>query len=269
MSKVIAIANQKGGVGKTTTCVNLGVGLARTGRKVLLVDADPQGDLTKSLGYAPVDEIRNTLYSVIIEVANKSRKHVDPENYIEIPDDLILHHAEGIDLIPGNTDLADVDISIASEMGREQFLKIYIDTVKDNYDYVLIDTSRSLGLLTINAFAAADSIIITTDTKYLSASAIEQLLRTIAKVRKQINPWLSVQGILFTMVRGNTTEARTIISAVRKAYGEGFHVFDMTVPYSVRASETAGIGVSIYKYAPDNPVARAYTELTREVLGNE
>ena len=256
MSKVIALANQKGGTGKTTTAVNLGIGLAAQGKKVLLVDADAQGNLTDSLGYKEPDNLPVSLATILTNT-------IMEEQYK--PDEGILHHAEGVDLMPGNIELSAIEVSLVNTMSRETVLRSYINTVKDRYDYVLIDCMPSLGMMTINALAAADSVIIPVQAHYLPAKGMTQLLQTIARVRRQINPKLTIDGILLTMVDNRTNFAKDISFVLRRDYGDKLCVFKTEIPLSIRAAETSEKGKSIYAYDPKGIAAKAYEAFTKEV----
>lgn len=256
MSKVIALANQKGGTGKTTTTVNLGIGLAIQGKKVLLVDADAQGNLTDSLGFREPDNLSVSLATILT-------KTMMEEPYE--PDEGILHHAEGIDLMPGNIELSAIEVSLVNTMSRETVLCSYINTVKPNYDYVLIDCMPSLGMMTINALASADSVIIPVQAHYLPAKGMTQLLQTITKVRRQINPKLAIDGVLLTMMDNRTNFAKDISFVLRRDYGDKLRVFQTEIPLSIRAAETSAQGKSIYAYDPHGIVSKAYKSFTKEV----
>ena len=257
MCKVIAIANQKGGVGKTTTAENLGIGLAKAGKKVLLIDADAQGSLTASLGYEEPDSMEYTLATVLGKIINEDA--IDPKEGI-------LRHAEGVDLMPGNIELSGLEVSLVNVMSRERVLKEYLDQVKDRYDYCLIDCMPSLGMVTVNALATADGILIPVQAAYLPAKGLEQLLKTVRKVKRQINPKLEIEGILLTMVDARTNYAKEIIKLLEEGYGGRVRFFKNNIPLSVRASESSAIGVSIYQHDPKGRVAEAYQSLTKEVL---
>lgn len=259
MCKVIAIANQKGGVGKTTTTSNLGIGLAKQGKRVLLIDADAQGSLTASLGFTEPDKLEETLATVMTNIINDGEME---------PDYGILKHDEGIDLMPGNIELSGLEVSLVNVMSRELVLRSYIERVRAEYDYILIDCMPSLGMITINVFACADSILIPVQAAYLPVKGLEQLIKTIGKVKRQINPKLAIEGILLTMVDSRTNYARDISALLIEAYGSKVRIFENSIPMSVRAAEMSAEGVSIYKHDPKGKVAGAYQSLTKEVLDN-
>ena len=260
MCKIIAIANQKGGVGKTTTTSNLGIGLAKQGKRVLLIDADAQGSLTASLGFKEPDKLEITLANVLANIINDEEMDTDYG---------ILKHEEGIDLMPGNIELSGLEVSLVNVMRREVVLRSYVEMVKDRYDYILIDCMPSLGMVTINAFACADSILIPVQAAYLPVKGLEQLIKTIGKVKRQINPKLEIEGILLTMVDSRTNYARDISAMLVENYGSKVRIFENSIPISVRAAEISAEGVSIFQHDPKGKVASAYQSLTEEVLDNE
>ena len=256
---VLAVSNQKGGTGKTTTCENLGIGLAQEGKKVLLVDTDPQASLTVALGYPRPDDLSFTLSDAMEKIMTEQPI---------APGEGLLHHPEGVDLMPANIMLSGLEVSLVNAMNREKILKQYLDTVRREYDFILLDCMPSLGMLTVNALAAADQVLIPVQAQYLSAKGLEQLLQTINKVRRQINPKLKIEGILLTMVDSRTNYAKEISALIREAYGSNIKVFSTDIPRSVRAAEISAEGRSIFKHDPKGKVAEAYRVLTKEVLSD-
>lgn len=256
---VIAVCNQKGGVAKTTTVENLGIGLAREGKRVLLVDNDPQASLTVSLGWPQPDRMPLTLPDLLACVADGGTPDTGA----------IRHHTEGVDIVPANISLAGLEVSLVNTMSRETVLKKYLKTVEKDYDFILIDGMPSLGLLTVNMLAAADSVLIPVQPQYLSAKGLEQLLTTIHKVRANINPSLRIEGILLTMVDGRTNYAKEITSLIRETYGDKIRIYDTAIPRSVRAAECSVAGESIFKHDPKGKVADAYRSLTTEVIKDD
>ena len=258
MAKTIAICNQKGGVGKTTTALNLGAGLAKEGRKVLLVDSDPQSDLTTSAGIEG-DSVEKSLGMLMYMATENHRPNVR---------DAIIHHEEGFDIIPSNLDLSSMETRLVNAMSREKVLSNLLKDVKKDYDYILIDCMPSLGMLTINALTAADSVLIPVQAQYLPAKGMTQLLRSIDMVRSHTNENLKIDGIVMTLVDGRTNLARDVINAIRTNYGMHIRIFDAQIPLGVKAAEASKTGKSIFAYDGESKPAKAYEALTKEVISD-
>ena len=237
MCRVIAVSNQKGGVGKTVSCVNLGIGLAQEGKKVLLIDADPQGSLTISLGYEEPDEMEYSLATLMMNIVNDEKLNIEKT---------ILHHKEGVDLIPANIELSAIEVSLVNAMSRELILKSMVDRLREFYDYIIIDCMPSLGMMTINALVAADEVIIPVQAAYLPVKGLQQLMKTINMVKRRLNKKLQIDGILLAMVDYRTTFARNISAELFAAYGESVGIFENYIPSSIKAVEASSAGISIY-----------------------
>jgi len=260
MCKVISVTNQKGGVGKTVTCVNLGIGLAREGKKVLMIDADAQGSLTISLGFIDPDTLDKSLATILIRIIN--------DELFDVREG-ILHHEEGVDVLPGNIELSGLEVSLNGVISRETILKQYINMMRVHYDYIIIDCMPSLGLLTINSLACADSVLIPVQAAYLPVKGLQQLIRTIGRIKKQLNPSLVIEGILLTMVDNRTNYAKDIALQVYDTYASSVRVFETEIPLSVRVAETSVEGSSLYVYDPKGKAAYAYTTLIKDILETE
>lgn len=243
-------------MGKTTTAASLGIGLSRQGKKVLLIDADAQGNLTQMLGWPQPDELSPTLADLMGKIIMDQ-----PIS----PGEGVLKHRDGIHLVPANIELSAMEVTLVNTMSRETVLRQYLSTVQDQYDYAIIDCMPSLGMLIINALTAADSVIIPVQADYLPARGLEQLLKTVARVKRQLNPRLEVEGILLTIVDNRTVFSREMCQKVRQTYGT--RVLMHEIPRSIRAAEVSAVGKSIFEYGPNGKVAIAYENLTKEVLG--
>lgn len=254
---VVALCNQKGGVGKSFSTASLGVGLARTGKKVLLVDADPQGSLGISLGISAPDELEISLATVMAGVIEDKPLPVGAG---------VIRHQEDVDILPANIELSGLEVSLFNVMSREYVLRNCIEPLRKQYDYILIDCMPSLGIMTVNALVAADSVIIPSQPSFLSAKGLDLLLHTVAKVRRSINPDLKIDGVLLTMVDSRTNSDREIVEELRTGLRQRLRVFDAVIPRSIRAVEATHSGESIFAYDPNGKVAQAYAGLTKEVL---
>ena len=248
MNQIIALANQKGGVGKTTTSINLGAALAQAGKRVLLVDIDAQGNATSGLG-VDKSEVEHDIYDVIVDQLPIQEAIIATDNY---------------DLVPSTIQLSGAEIELANQDAREDRLKQALNTVRDNYDFILIDNPPALGLLTVNAFTAADAVLIPVQTEFYALEGLGQLLNTIELVRQQFNPELDVAGILLTMYDGRTNLAKQVAQEVRSYFSD--KVYDTMIPRNVRLSEAPSYGQAIIDFDPRSVGAKVYTQLAQEVI---
>jgi chromosome partitioning protein len=250
MAYILALANQKGGVGKTTTAVNVGAALAALGKRVLLVDLDPQANASSHLGYRR-DEVRSSIYDILV-----NRTHVR---------DVTIHTTRlHLDLLPAAQDLAGAEVELVGLFAREQLLRRALDQVADRYDYILLDPPPSLGLLTVNALTAADGVMVPIQAEYLALEGLTQLITTLNLVEEQLNPRLNMMGLLVTMYDARTNLAADVAAELRKHFPD--KVFDTHIPRNVRLSEAPSHGSTIFELDPRSSGAEAYASLAKEVL---
>lgn len=258
MGRVISIASQKGGTGKTSTCINLGAAFTLIGKKVLLLDNDPQGHLTIGLGFDKKQ--RYTLKTIL-------------ENVIEEldfdPAQVILHHEEKIDIIPANKSLGFMRIYLTTVTDGESVLKEFLDTVKGQYDYILIDCAPTLDLLSMNALVASDSVIIPVELEQYAADGLEELLRTVKVIQSKYNPSLTIEGILYNKEKPRLKNTKRIKTAIEKAYGDQIHIFKNTIRDTIRISEASNCGSSIFEYLPMSDAGDRYLKVALEVEDHE
>ncbi|MCL2509409.1 MAG: AAA family ATPase [Oscillospiraceae bacterium] len=255
--RVYACVNQKGGVGKSVTSTNLGIGLARNGEKVLIVDLDSQASQTVSLGWKEPDELLETIATQLTRVMEN--KPFDPR-------DGILSHGEGVRLMPSSIALSGVEMRLVNAMSRELILKKYLAAMRPDYDAIVLDCPPTLGMMTINALAAADRVIVPVQPEYLSVIGMTQLFETIGLVKENINPNLRVEGVLITLANMRTNLAKNTVEIIKGAYGGNVRVYPEPIPYSTKVKEASAAGKSIFAYEPGGKAAYAYESLVREVM---
>lgn len=258
--RVYACVNQKGGVGKTASSTNLGIGLARHGKKVLIVDLDSQASQTVSLGWRQPDELPVTIATQLAKIV---------ENKPFDPHDGILHHTEGVDLMPSSIELSGLEMRMVSATLREFILRKYLTNIKSDYEAIILDCPPTLGMMTINALAAADRVIVPVQPEYLSVIGMTQLFDTVSLVKENMNPALKVEGVLLTLANMRTNLARNTLEIIKTAYGGGVRIYSTPIPYSTKVKEASAAGKSIFAYEPNGRAAYAYEQLVKEVSCHE
>lgn len=257
MCRVIAVTNQKGGVGKSFTTASLAAGLVRQGKKVLVIDNDPQGHASRCLGIKKPEKTIANIFSKLIDG--------DELTSVECME-CIVTTSEGVDLVPADVSYAVVELELTNAMSREHLLKEFVAQQRSFYDFILIDCPPNLGLLVLNALSAADSVLIPVKLEDLSVDGLQQLIQTIGIAKRRLNTELSIEGILFTIVEPNTLLARSSMESIKNAYGGHVHIFDCIIPKATKAAECPGSGKSIFSYDPHGKVSKAYEQLAREIL---
>ncbi len=258
--KTISFINQKGGVGKSTSSYALASELSEIGAHILLIDLDPQASLTSLAGIHEPDLVQNSVTDLLSDAIHDK---------VISTLDVVKQIGENLDLIPSNIQLSGIESMLVNAMSRENILRMCISQIKDSYDYVIIDCMPSLGMLTINALSASDSVIIPVQADFLSIKGLEQLLMTIKKVKRQINPRLKIDGILLTMVDKRTNFSKDIITLLHDAYGGKINIFYSEIPRSIKVAEASAAGVSIFKYDPKGKASMAYEAFAQEVVALE
>ena len=257
MCKVIAVSCSKGGVGKTTSAVNIGIGLVYSGKKVLLLDVDGQGDLSKSLGVENPESLDYTIARAMVAVANG--EEADPREGI-------MTHMEGVDFLPANSKLSVLDKDLGSIPGSDTVLKDLVDCLKPDYDYIILDSKPAHVALSVNVLAASDYVLIPVLSEYLPCTDIEQTVLNVRLIQRRLNRDLKIGGIFFTMVDDRTLLSREVEKQIKEAYIGNVKIFDTKIPRSVRVAESSALGESIYRHDPHGKAAEAYKALTKEVL---
>ncbi|MDR1208798.1 MAG: ParA family protein [Clostridiales bacterium] len=265
MNLTYAVSNQKGGVGKTTLSLNLGASLAQMGRRVIIVDVDPQANATMALGYPQPDELPVTLPHIMAEIINSGGR-LDKCELLEKREYIL--HAQGMDFIPSSIELSSIENILINTMSRENVLKKLIGYIRDDYDYIILDCMPSLNFVTINALNAADRVLIPMQPQFFSAKGLELLLSTIASVKENLNPGLAIEGALMTMFDSRLNFHRETMNIVKTAYGDYFRVFDTKIPVSVRVTESQAQGRSIFDADPKGRIAESYAAFAKELIAN-